>query len=80
LLSAIQLAEQVPSESGARVEADRMITEWSYDLLQIAENRAFNNPSGAIAVAESIPANTPAYEAAQERIQTWRQQLGGGQR
>jgi soluble cytochrome b562 len=80
LLSAIQLAEQVPSESGARVEADRMIAEWSYDLLQIAENRAFSNPSGAIAVAESIPSNTPAYEAAQERIQTWRQQLGGGQR
>jgi soluble cytochrome b562 len=80
LLSAIQLAEQVPSDSGARVEADRMIAEWSYDLLQIAENRAFSNPSGAIAVAETIPPNTPAYEAAQERIQTWRQQLGGGQR
>jgi hypothetical protein len=58
-----------------------MIGEWSYDLLQIAENRAFNNPSGAIAVAESIPSNTPAYDAAQARIQTWRQQLNpGGQR
>jgi soluble cytochrome b562 len=81
LLSAIQVADQVPSDSAARTEANRMIGEWSYDLLQIAENRAFNNPSGAIAVAESIPPNTPAYDAAQARIQTWRQQLNpGGQR
>jgi soluble cytochrome b562 len=81
LLSAIQIADQVPSDSAARTEANRMIGEWSYDLLQIAENRAFNNPSGAIAVAESIPPNTPAYDAAQARIQTWRQQLNpGGQR
>jgi soluble cytochrome b562 len=75
LLAAIQTADQVSIESAARGEADRMIGEWSYDLLQMAENRAFENPLGAIAIAEAIPPNTPAYNAAQERIQTWRLQL-----
>jgi soluble cytochrome b562 len=75
LLSAIQIADQVSTNSSARTEADRMIGEWSYDLLQLAENRAFENPLGAIAIAEAIPPNTPAYNAAQDRIQTWRLQL-----
>jgi hypothetical protein len=77
LLSAIQVAEQVPGDSPMRGEADRMIREWSYDMLQLAENRAYENPLGAIAIAESIPPNTPAYDAAQARISTWRQQLPG---
>lgn len=75
LLSAIQIADQIPTDSAARAEADQMINEWSYDLLQLAENRASTNPSGAIAIAESIPPNTSAYDAAQGRIQIWRQQL-----
>ena len=75
LLSAIQIADQISTDSAARSEADRMIGEWSYDLLQLAENRASENPLRAIAIAESIPSNTPAYNAAQERIQVWRRQL-----
>jgi soluble cytochrome b562 len=75
LLSAIQIADQISIDSAARGEADRMIGEWSYDLLQMAENRSFENPLGAIAIAEAIPPNTPAYNTAQERIQTWRLQL-----
>ena len=75
LLSAIQIAEQISTDSPSRAEADQMISEWSYNLLQLAENRASRNPSGAIAIAESIPPNTPAYDAAQGRIQIWRLQL-----
>ena len=75
LLSAIQIADQISTDSATRAEADQMISEWSYDLLQLAENRASKNPSGAIAIAESIPPNTPAYDAAQGQIQIWRLQL-----
>jgi len=75
LLSAIQIADQISTNSPSRAEADQMISEWSYDLLQLAEDRASRNPSGAIAIAESIPPNTPAYDAAQGRIQIWRLQL-----
>ena len=75
LLSAIQIAEQISTDSAVRSEADQMISEWSYDLLQLAENRASQNPLRAIAIAESIPPNTPAYDAAQGQIQIWRQQL-----
>ncbi|MBW4514752.1 MAG: chromosome segregation ATPase [Timaviella obliquedivisa GSE-PSE-MK23-08B] len=75
LLSAIQIADQISTDSPARAEAEQMISEWSYDLLQLAENRSDQNPLRAIAIAESIPPNTPAYDAAQGRIQVWRLQL-----
>jgi soluble cytochrome b562 len=75
LLSAIQIADQISTNSPARAEADQMISEWSYGLLQLAENRASRNPLRAIAIAESIPPNTPAYNAAQAQIQVWRLQL-----
>jgi hypothetical protein len=75
LASAIQIAEQVPANSPERQEADRMIEQWSYQILQIAEDQAQFDPSDAIAIAESVPAGTGAYSAAQQSIQSWRQQL-----
>lgn len=76
LVAAIEIAEQIPSNSATRSEADRMIDQWSYQILQLAEAQASFNLSEAIEIAERVPANTAAYGAAQRNIQTWRQ-LGG---
>jgi hypothetical protein len=74
LLAAIEVASQVPADSPNRSEADRMISQWSYDILQMAENRSAENPAAAVAIAETIPSYAPAFDAAQGRIQQWRQQ------
>jgi soluble cytochrome b562 len=75
LLSAIQIADQIPANSPQRSEADRMIEQWSFQILQNAESQAPFSLTSAIAIAESIPPGTGAYGAAQKDIQTWRQQL-----
>jgi uncharacterized protein (UPF0548 family) len=76
LLSAIQIAGEVPSDNPTRAEADRLITRWSMQILQIAQDRAAFNLSEAISIAETIPANTAAYASAQQQIQAWRQSFG----
>ncbi|MBD3880308.1 chromosome segregation ATPase [Phormidium tenue FACHB-886] len=75
LVSAIQIADEISSDSPQREQADRLIEQWSYQILQIAESQAQNNPSEAIAIAEGIPEGTAAYSTAQQEIQSWRQQL-----
>lgn len=73
LLSAIQLANQIPLTSLDRTEANRMIDQWSFQLLQIAEDQAAYNLAEAIVIAESIPPGTRAYAAAQREARAWRQ-------
>ena len=76
LVSAIQIANQVPAGNSSRPEADQMINTWSYQLLNAAEAQSAVDLDGAIAIAQSIPPRTEAYATAQLRIQAWRQQLG----
>ena len=76
LVSAIQIANQVPANNSSRDEADQMINTWSYQLLNAAEAQSTVDLQGAIAIAQSIPPRTEAYAPAQLRIQTWQQQLG----
>jgi hypothetical protein len=76
LLTAIRTADQVPSSSSTRSEADRMIGIWSQEILRIAEEQSASDLAQAIATAETVPARTEAYAAAQLRIQFWRQQQG----
>lgn len=76
LVAAIEIASQVPSDNAVHTEANRMIDQWSYQLLQMAQAQAGFNPSEAIAIAERIPANTAAYSDAQQNIQAWRQLQG----
>lgn len=73
LVAAIEIANQVPSGNPARAEADRMIDQWSYAILQIAQAQAGFNPVEAIAIAERVPADTAAYADAQRNMQAWRQ-------
>lgn len=74
LISAIQTADRIPTSSTQRAEADRLIAEWSDQVLQIAQQTAAESLEGAIAIAKSIPPRTPAYAPAQLWIEQWRQQ------
>ncbi|MFQ3628414.1 MAG: chromosome segregation ATPase, partial [Cyanobacteriota bacterium] len=74
LISAIQTADRIPVSSTQRPEADRLIAEWSDQVLQIAQQTAAESLEGAIAIAKGIPPRTPAYAPAQLWIEQWRQQ------
>ncbi|BAU42431.1 tetratricopeptide repeat protein [Leptolyngbya sp. O-77] len=74
LISAIQTADRIPTTSTQRAEADRLIAEWSDQVLQIAQQTAAESLEGAIAIAKGIPPRTPAYAPAQLWIEQWRQQ------
>lgn len=71
LASAIQVANQVPNSSNLRSEANAAISQWSWQLYQQAESRAGSDLPGAIAIAQRIPAGSPAYPQAQQQIQAW---------
>jgi hypothetical protein len=75
LISAIQIAREIPANSPQRGEADRLIDQWSYQVLQIAESQAQVNLSGAIAIADSIPRDTAAFNTAQQELRAWQRQL-----
>jgi hypothetical protein len=76
LLSAIQTANAIPSEDSARSEANRMIGQWGWQILEIARSQAAYDLPGAIATAQRIPDYAEAYAAAQQQIQEWQQKQG----
>jgi hypothetical protein len=71
LISAIRTANSIPAGSPMRGEADRMIDQWSQEVLRRAESRAAYDVTGAIRIANSIPANSSIYAIAQQQIQVW---------
>lgn len=73
LATAIDMANQVPDDNSARAEADRMVDQWSYQLLRLAQAQADFNLTDAIGIANQIPANSAAYDAAQRELQAWHQ-------
>jgi uncharacterized protein (UPF0548 family) len=74
LLGAIAAAARVPRTSPLRDEARSLMNEWSDRMLDIARSTATTNPRRAIAIAQSIPSNTSAYNTARAEIQGWQQQ------
>lgn len=70
LADAIQIADQVPTGSSSRSEAEQMRNVWSQELLRQANTEAALNPERAIATARRIPSDTSAYEPAQQLIQS----------
>lgn len=78
LIAAIDRVDQVPAGSGYRGNAEAVMNQWSWQLLQIAETQANSDPAAAITIAQRIPSNTQAYSQAQQRIQEWQQWLGQG--
>lgn len=72
LLEAIALLDSLPPDHPMREEADRLIEQWSEDVLRLAEE-AFNagKLEEAIASARRIPTKVSAYRLVEERIQKW---------
>lgn len=76
LANAIKAADQVPTSSALRSEADNAINEWSAQLLQVARSQAVYDVPGAIAVAQKIPSRSSLYAEVQQEIQAWKNTIG----
>ncbi len=74
LADAIQLTRRVPRSSSSWFEANQLGNEWSQDLLRTARQTVSQDLDRAIAIAQLIPADTDAYETAQESIASWQGQ------
>lgn len=72
LVEAINLAQTMPEGSATWTEAQRAANQWSWRILQMAEQTASSNVGAAIAIAERVPTRTEAYASAQLQIEEWR--------
>lgn len=73
LLQAIALVKQLPPNHPLRSEIDRMLEEWSLEILKIADiSFQDGKMDQAIASAEKIPKDLPAYNNVEERIAKWK--------
>jgi hypothetical protein len=72
LLQAITLVKQLPENHPLRGEINRLLEEWSRDILKLAD-QSFNagNLEEAIATARQIPTDVKVSELVEEQIQKW---------
>jgi hypothetical protein len=75
LRAAIELAQQVPSNSRQGATSRQRINQWSGQILAIARQRSGSSLAEAVAIARLVPPNTAAYSAAQAQIETWNRLL-----
>ncbi|MFW6295859.1 MAG: chromosome segregation ATPase, partial [Halothece sp.] len=71
LVSAINIARQVPSGTQVKGESNTNVNRWSYELLTLAQDRANRDLREAINLAQKVPQGTEAYRAAQRQIESW---------
>ncbi|NEQ38843.1 MAG: hypothetical protein F6K40_22250 [Okeania sp. SIO3I5] len=74
-VTAISLAQQVPSYSSRQVEASQLINQWSQQILFIAMEVVNRDVPQAISIARKIPRNSLAYNSAQSQISIWQSWL-----
>jgi hypothetical protein len=72
LLQAITLVKQLPENHPLRGEINRLLEEWSRDILKLAD-QSFQggNLEEAIATARKIPPDVKVSELVEEQIQKW---------
>jgi hypothetical protein len=72
LLEAIALVDSLPPDHPLREEANRLVEQWSEDVLRLAEE-AFHAGKLAVAIedARKIPTKTSAYKLVEERVKRW---------
>jgi hypothetical protein len=72
LLQAISLVKQLPESHPLRSEIDRLLKEWSKDILQLAD-RSFQTGKidEAIATARQIPEELSSSKLVDEQISKW---------
>ena len=74
LLQAITLVKQLPESHPLRGEINRLLEEWSLDVLKLAdESFQAGNLEEAIATARKIPTDVKVSELVEEQIQKWQQ-------
>jgi hypothetical protein len=72
LLQAITLVKQLPENHPLRGEINRLLEEWSRDVLRLAdESFQAGNLEEAIATARKIPTDVKVSELVEEQIQKW---------
>ncbi len=80
LVAAIQIVQDWPLNHPLHLEAQRMLGEWSQDLLTAAQKKINSgNLSYAVTIAGKIPKNSPLYSQAQKAIATWQQEWQQGE-
>jgi hypothetical protein len=80
LLQAINLVRQLPSNHPLRGEVDRYLEEWSRDVLRLADTSFQEGKlDEAIATANRIPNDMPAFKIVQQKIDEWRSIWGKGE-
>ncbi len=76
LEAAIKLVQDWSSNHPLYSEAQRRMRQWSQAILQLAEQKIKQGDrTGAIAIANRIPASSPLYSEVQAQINTWKQEL-----
>jgi hypothetical protein len=72
LLQAISLVKELPKNHPLRGEIERLIEEWSRDILQLADQSfQAGRLDEALEIARQVPQEESAYQLAQEQISTW---------
>lgn len=72
---AIRWLQPIRPEQPEYSQAQPLISQWSREMLAIARARAAQGQfASAIQAAQLVPANTVAYDQAQQEIQRWREQ------
>lgn len=80
LLQAIALVKDLPSNHPLRGEIDRLLEDWSKEVLKLADvSFQEGKLEQAIATAKRIPNNMPAYKFVEERIAKWQSTWAKGE-
>jgi hypothetical protein len=79
LLSGLELVKQWGPDHPLHAEAQRLINEWSVQLLKIARGKAYQNDlKASVEIINHIPKTSPVYKEAQEALAYWRDQWKEG--
>lgn len=81
LVGAIKLVQDWPSNHPLYPEAQRMMKDWSGEILRLAQQKINQgNESEAVTIASKIPPGSPLYSEAQTAIGTWKQEWRQGEK
>jgi hypothetical protein len=81
LVAAIALVQHWAPNHALYSEAQRMMGEWSQMILDIAQQKINQGDrSGAITIANKIPASSPLYAEVQDEIASWQAEWQQGEK
>lgn len=79
-VAAVTLVQDWPSSHPLYPEAQRLLEEWSKNILEIAQQKVNQGKySEAATIASNVPVTSPLYPEAQADIATWQQEWRRGE-